>query len=176
MIFSGGRNPISRVYFYKMTVDNGGVPCVENGLLSLAICKPQIRSTCKTGDIIFGFSGKRLKKKTGDLIYASVINNKLKNSHYFTDAQYSNRSDCVYEKSNGAYRQKRNSKYHSENNLTHDIGADGKRIPPVISVFLATLMIAGKVAVKTRVVSFLIVKLSFCLQSVDFQQGQPVTY
>jgi hypothetical protein len=34
-----------RVYFYKLVVDDGGAPCVQNGLLSLAICKPQIRKT-----------------------------------------------------------------------------------------------------------------------------------
>jgi hypothetical protein len=33
---------VERIYFYKLTADNGGAPCVEDGLLSLAICKPAI--------------------------------------------------------------------------------------------------------------------------------------
>lgn len=32
-----------KIYFYKLTADNGGAPCVQDGLLSLAICKPMIR-------------------------------------------------------------------------------------------------------------------------------------
>lgn len=50
-----------RIYFYKLVADNGGAPCVENGLLSLAICKPMIRKTAKEGDLILGFAGNSLK-------------------------------------------------------------------------------------------------------------------
>jgi len=36
-----------KIYFYKLTCDDGGAPCVQDGLLSLAICKPMIRSTAE---------------------------------------------------------------------------------------------------------------------------------
>jgi hypothetical protein len=49
-----------RQYLYKLTVDNGGAPCVQDGLLSLAICKPMIRSTARINDWLFGFAGKSL--------------------------------------------------------------------------------------------------------------------
>jgi Nucleotide modification associated domain 2 len=45
---------MNNTYFYKLTADNGGAPCVRYGLLSLAICKPMIRKTAKEGDLIFG--------------------------------------------------------------------------------------------------------------------------
>jgi hypothetical protein len=33
-----------KIYIYKLTSDDGGAPCVRDGILSLAICKPWIRS------------------------------------------------------------------------------------------------------------------------------------
>ena len=33
----------NKIYVYKMTADTGGAPCVYQGILSLAICKPKIR-------------------------------------------------------------------------------------------------------------------------------------
>jgi len=46
-----------KIYSYKLSVDNGGVPFVENNIFSLSICKPKIRKYCNIGDII-GISGK----------------------------------------------------------------------------------------------------------------------
>jgi Nucleotide modification associated domain 2 len=50
------RPGMSDIYFYKLTADNGGAPCVRHGLLSLAICKPMIRKTAEEGDLTFGFA------------------------------------------------------------------------------------------------------------------------
>ena len=47
----------SSYYVYKLTVDNGGAPCVCAGMLSLAICKPAIRKNAKKGSYVFGFAG-----------------------------------------------------------------------------------------------------------------------
>jgi Nucleotide modification associated domain 2 len=48
------------MYYYKLTNDDGGAPCVQGDLLSLAICKPMIRSTARPGDLIFGFAANSL--------------------------------------------------------------------------------------------------------------------
>ena len=61
---------MTKVYIYKMTVDDGGAPCVSDGILSLAICKPAIRSTAKHENIILGFAGNRLYENNC-LIYAA---------------------------------------------------------------------------------------------------------
>jgi len=45
-----------RIYVYKCVVDDGGVPCIDDGLLTLTICKPYIRSTAAAGDLIFARS------------------------------------------------------------------------------------------------------------------------
>jgi hypothetical protein len=64
-----------RIYFYKLIVDNGGAPCIRGGLLSLAICKPMIRSTAEPGDLIFGFAAGSLDRNNR-LIYIARITSK----------------------------------------------------------------------------------------------------
>jgi hypothetical protein len=59
-----------RVYIYKLTVDDGGAPSIRDGVLSLAICKPAIRSTAKPFDLILGFAGNNLYEDNC-LIYAA---------------------------------------------------------------------------------------------------------
>ena len=58
---AGAMNP--KIYVYKMVADNGGAPCVWRGLLSLAICKPEIRKGAQNGDLIFGFGGSHYNEK-----------------------------------------------------------------------------------------------------------------
>jgi len=43
-------------YLYKMIVNDGGAPCVQDSLLSLAICKPMIRSAAREGSTLLGFA------------------------------------------------------------------------------------------------------------------------
>ena len=64
------------IYFYKMTVDNGGAPYASEKLLSLAICKPMIRSTARERNWIFGFGGKNYGEK---LVYVAIVTERLEN-------------------------------------------------------------------------------------------------
>ncbi len=52
-----GRDRAPKFYFYKMTVDDGGAPCVQDGLLTLAICKPTVRRVAPEGSVIIAFAG-----------------------------------------------------------------------------------------------------------------------
>ncbi len=114
-------------YFYKMTVDDGGAPCVEHGLLSLAICKPGIRSSAVEGDFIIGFAANSLSRDNR-LIYIAKINEpKLINGDYFKPGQYRNRSDCIYDWNNGKFHVQPAGKYHgSLSDLLHDLGEPPK--------------------------------------------------
>ena len=85
--------PPNRIYFYKLTT--GGAPCVQNGLLSLAICKPIIRSTAEKNDIIFGFAANSLHADNR-LIYLARVTEKLCHGCYYNDTRYAQRRDCVY--------------------------------------------------------------------------------
>ena len=77
-----------RIYIYKLTSDDGGAPCVRDGILSLAICKPAIRSVAKHGSIVLGFAGNDLYKGNC-LIYAATVTKNLDGRKYFSEPRYS---------------------------------------------------------------------------------------
>jgi hypothetical protein len=93
---------MTKIYIYKVTVDDGGAPCVSNGILSLAICKPAIRSSGKRGDNILGFAANHLYKDNS-LVYMAKVTNTLQGRDYFSKAIYSARPDCIYEWDGGRF-------------------------------------------------------------------------
>lgn len=98
-------------YYYKLVTDNGGAPCVYRGLLSLAICKAQIRATANDEDWIFGFGG---KSTIGErLIYIARVTAKIPDGDYYRNAKFKNRPDCIYEWRNNRLRWKDDSRYHA---------------------------------------------------------------
>jgi hypothetical protein len=109
------------IFFYKLTTDDGGAPCIENRMLTLAICKPFIRKASREGDLIFGFAANNLDREN-HLIYAARVTEKIPGGVYYKDKVYTDRSDCIYEFKGEAYRWRRNAKYHGPANLTHDLG------------------------------------------------------
>ena len=111
----------TKIYFYKMIVDHGGAPCVQDGLLSLAICKPQIRSTIDTNDFIIGFGSNVLDNK---LIYIAKITDKLLDGEYYKQEKYFYRDDCLYSFDGQQYSRRENKKYHIGNNTPTDEGND----------------------------------------------------
>ena len=93
---------MTKIYTYVLTVDNGSAPCVPNGLLTLAICKPRIRKSAEPGDLIVGFSGALIANpRTGQgypkhaVIYAAVVHRKLSWEQYATGG-FQDRMDCIY--------------------------------------------------------------------------------
>lgn len=113
---------MQKIYFYKLTVDDGGAPCVENGLLSLSICKPMLRRTAERGDIVIGFAANSLHADNR-LIYVARVNEKLGNGNYYRPGKYSGRADCIYEWRDGRFAQRVGALYHgSAGDLGHDLG------------------------------------------------------
>ena len=85
-------------YAYKLTHDDGAAPCVQNGLLTLAVCKPDIRYgkyLAKLGDYLVGVGGENLG--LGRLIYMAQITDILENGEYYKSEAYQDRLDCAYE-------------------------------------------------------------------------------
>jgi hypothetical protein len=112
---------IDKIYFYKMTTDNGGAPCSYRSVLTLAICKPKIRSTAEENDWIVGFGGKDLNER---LIYVAQVNQKLKDGEYYKNDKYFKRPDCIYRWDPGGqkYYWLNGKKYHPGGaNLNHDL-------------------------------------------------------
>jgi Nucleotide modification associated domain 2 len=83
-------------FIYKVKHDGGTAPCVEDGLLSLAICKPAIRRNAKLGDILIGIGGRKIGM--GRLIYAAYVDEVIPASptYYQPKGPYFHRRDCVY--------------------------------------------------------------------------------
>jgi hypothetical protein len=114
------KHGMSKVYLYKMTTDNGGAPCVHDGKLSLAICKPAIRTSARCGDYIIGFAGNSLYENNC-VVYATKVSRCLPGTEYYAN-RYKLRPDCIYEFSDGIYRRRPGAKYHSPEDLEHDLG------------------------------------------------------
>jgi len=110
------------IYFYKLTVDDGGAPCVEKGLLSLSICKPMLRRTAEKGDIVMGIAANSLHADNR-LIYVARVNEKLENGDYYRPGKHNGRADCIYEWQGGRFAQRAGALYHgSAGDLGHDLG------------------------------------------------------
>ena len=110
-----------KVYIYKLTVDDGGAPCIHDGMWSLGICKPAIRSTAQENNVILGFSGNDLYNDNC-LIYIARVTKQLNGREYFRD-KYASRPDCIYEWDGGRFDRRPDAKFHpSFADLEHDLG------------------------------------------------------
>jgi hypothetical protein len=113
---------MSRLYFYKLTTNNNGAPCVADGLLTLAICKPTIRKTASVGDVLIGFAGSTLHRDNR-LIYVGRVTEKLVDGDYFKDGRFGQRPDCIYAWRNNRFVVRADARYHgSPEGLVHDLG------------------------------------------------------
>ena len=115
-----------RIFVYKLVVDNGGAPCVENGLISLCICKPQIRETAQEGDWIIGRGGKSAPELKDRLIYSMKVGEVVCAKDYYSPgSEYKDRSDCIYKLlANGEFVRRDDAKYHlSDSDKERDLSS-----------------------------------------------------
>lgn len=112
---------MEKIYFYKLTTDDGGAPCVQDGVLSLAICKPMIRSTAKPRDLIFGFAADSLDADNR-LLYIARVTDKVRNGQYYATSRFAHREDCIYEQRGDRFVWRRGALHHGRGHLVHDLG------------------------------------------------------
>jgi len=112
---------MTKVYFYKLTSDNGGAPCVQDGLLSLAICKPMIRRKAEKGDLIFGFAANSLHPDNR-LLYIARVTDRLCNGDYYTTKKFVRRGDCIYMRRGDRFVWREGALHHGLGDLVHDLG------------------------------------------------------
>ena len=99
--------------------DAGTAPCVDRGVLSLAICKPKIRAAARPGDWIFGFGGRsRLGER---LIYIAEVTESIPDGEYYRRREFSGRRDRIYRWVGHKLSQIRNL-IHGPENCRKDIG------------------------------------------------------
>ena len=96
---------MNRLYVYRLVTNSGFAPCSQDGLFSLACCKPMIRRTVGrmliAGEAnavwLLGIGGSGLKKgEANRWLYAAKITQAVPFSEYFTDPKYQDRTDCIY--------------------------------------------------------------------------------
>jgi len=93
---------MSRLYLYKLTDIEGTAPCVRGGLLSLAICKPDIRCTAQPGDLVFAVA--RTTCIAGNLlVYVARVDQALPGRGFYGSPRFAGREDCVYEPHGAGY-------------------------------------------------------------------------
>jgi hypothetical protein len=118
---------IPKFYLYKMTVDDGGAPCVQDGLLTLAICKPTIRRVAPEGSVVIAFAGNGMESdgyKDNCVVYAAVVSRRVPNREYYSERRYTHRRDCIYKRSGDGFARKAKAKFHhGPGDLEHDLGA-----------------------------------------------------
>jgi len=122
-----GPGPSPKFYLYKMTADSGAAPCVRDGLLTLAICKPSIRRVAPEDSVIIGFAGDRLigeGYEDNSIVYAAVVSKSLAHGDYYSKREYADRPDCIYKRTGKRFARKAKAMFHEEAaNLKHDLGA-----------------------------------------------------
>ena len=109
------------IYFYKMTADNFGAPHVANNMLTLAICKPDIRRTAPKGSLIFGFAGNCMGRDNA-LLYAAIVE-PMDGRVYYSDADFRCRGDRIYKWAGNDFQLRAQARYHSDHDeRPRDVG------------------------------------------------------
>src|SRR5262252_8749995 len=87
------------IFVYKLYYDAGTAPCISDGTLSLAICKPGVRNNAKKGDLVVGIAAKEIG--IGRFIYAMEVEEVISGDRYYTERRFAKRIDRVYRDSGG---------------------------------------------------------------------------
>lgn len=109
----------SQIYYYILRWDDGYAPCVNNGVLTLAICKPSIRRKAGEGDWIIGISP---KKDGHELCYMAQVTRKIPGYEYYTQNIFSKRGDRIYSFDGKKFSLRRRRKVHEEADKKTDVG------------------------------------------------------
>lgn len=114
---NAGASPL--VFRYVVRWDAGTAPRPFDGLLSLAICKPRIRTAAKPGDWVIGFRS----RSPGEVIYAMQVTERLSLDEYWLDRRFRNRRPGKSAFPDNIYRPDRFGGLVQEPNHVHDAHA-----------------------------------------------------
>jgi len=110
---------MSDVYYYILRYDDGTAPCVDSGILTLAICKPAIRRSAEKRDWIIGVSPKAHGHK---LSYAAHITARITGQKYYVARRFRGRGDCIYTFDRTRFQLRPRLFVHSEADKETDVG------------------------------------------------------
>lgn len=78
---------MTRLFSYKVRYDIGFAPNPFHGVCTLATCKPDIRRLAMPDDWVVGV-GAASNKRTGQLVYAMKVEEKLTFDEYWSDSRF----------------------------------------------------------------------------------------
>lgn len=111
---------MTRIFRYILQADTGMAPCIYGGRLTLATCKPKIRSSAKPGDWVLGFYPRPFER--GLLAWAGRIARKAEIGDY--EREFRGRPDAVYRlKSDGSFKRLRPDYHPGEKEIRKDMSA-----------------------------------------------------
>lgn len=86
----------SKLFSHIAVKDNGGAPCVEDGLLTFNICKHEIRNSARIGDWLLCIAGVNLQKKgpNRQILWIAKITDIRLMTYYAK--HYPTRPDSIY--------------------------------------------------------------------------------
>lgn len=99
---------MSRIFRYVLMKDTGMAPCIDNGMVSLATCKPKIRSSAKPGDWVIGCLP---SPDQCEVVWAGRVAQSIEVGEF--ECQYHGRSDAIYRGTPNAYERLRPT-YHPD--------------------------------------------------------------
>jgi hypothetical protein len=105
----GNQTMTAQIFRYILRRDSGMAPCISDGLVSLATCKPQIRQRAEVGHWVAGFLPRPYDR--GLLAYAGRIAEVLPVGEY--EKRYRGRPDAVYRERNDGTFERLNPNYHA---------------------------------------------------------------
>jgi hypothetical protein len=90
---------MTRIWRYVLKWDNGMAPCVQDGMLSLTVCKPRIRLHAERDDWVIGFLPKDIARHRGGegadyIAWAGQVDEILSLGDY--QLRHPNRRDAIY--------------------------------------------------------------------------------
>jgi hypothetical protein len=111
---------MTRILRYILQHDGGMAPCIDDGLVSLATCKPKIRGTAKPDEWVIGFCPRPHPR--GLVIWAGRIAHSVEVGNY--ERQHRGRSDAVYRaRPGGGFKRLRPDYHPGENEFRKDTSA-----------------------------------------------------
>jgi len=109
---------MTRIFRYILQTDTGMAPCTDRGRLTLATCKPKIRSSAMPGDWVMGFYPRPFER--GLVAWAGRIERKLETGNY--EREFRGRSDAVYrQKADGTFKRLRPDYHPGANEIRKDL-------------------------------------------------------
>lgn len=111
---------MTRILRYILQHDTGMAPCIDDGLVSLATCKPKIRAGAKPGEWVIGCQPSPAPR--GRVVWAGRVAHSIEVGEY--ERRHRGRSDAVYRANPGGGFERLRPDYHpGENDFRKDTSA-----------------------------------------------------